>query len=37
MIKFDNEATYCISGRTLIGKISNWLLSLEEIRTGING
>lgn len=37
MIKSDNEATYCISDRTLIGKISDWLSSLEEIRTRING
>jgi len=33
----DIDATYCITGRTSIRKISDWLLSLEEVRTRING
>lgn len=37
MIKFDNKATYCISSRTLTGKIFDWLLSLEEIKMRISG
>lgn len=37
IIKVDNKATYCISGRILIRKISVQLLSLGEIRTRING